>query len=102
MQHKRVVAYASRQLKKHKLNYPNHDLELVAIIFALKTWRHYLYGATCQIFINHKSLKYLFTQKELNLRQRRWMELLNDYDYTIDYHPGKANVVADNNYSKNK
>ena len=95
MQHKRVVAYASRQLKKHELNYPTHDLELAAIIFALKTWRHYLYGATCQIFTDHKSLKYLFTQKDLNLRQRRWMELLKDYDYTIDYHPGKANVVAD-------
>ena len=95
MQHKRVVAYASRQLKKHKLNYPTHDLELAVVIFALKTWRHYLYGATCQIFIDHKSLKYLFTQKELNLRQRWWMELLKDYDCTIDYHPGKANVVAD-------
>ena len=95
MQHKRVVAYSSRQLKKHELNYPTHDLELAAVIFALKTWRHYLYGATCQIFTDHKSLKYLFTQKELNLRQRRWMELLKDYDCTIDYHPGKANVVAD-------
>ena len=95
MQHKRVVAYASRKLKKHELNYPTHDLELTAVIFALKTWRHYLYGATCQIFTDHKSLKYLFTQKELNLRQRRWMELLKDYDCTIDYHPGKANVVAD-------
>ena len=95
MQHKRVVAYAFRQLKKHELNYPTHDLELAAVIFALKTWRHYLYGATCQIFTDHKSLKYLFTQKELNLKQRRWMELLKDYDCTIDYHPGKANVVAD-------
>ena len=95
MQHKRVVAYTSRQLKKHELNYPTHDLELVAVIFALKTWRNYLYGATCQIFTDHKSLKYLFTQKELNLRQRRWMELLKDYDCTINYHPGKANVVAD-------
>ena len=94
MQHKRVVAYASRQLKKHELNYPTHDLELAAVIFALKTWKHYLYGATCQIFTDHKSLKYLFTQKELNLRQRRWMEL-KDYDCTINYHPGKANVVAD-------
>ena len=89
------MAYASRQLKKHELNYPTHDLELAAVIFTLKTWRHYLYGATCQIFTDHKSLKYLFTQKELNLRQRRWMELLKDYDCTIDYHPGKANVVAD-------
>ena len=95
MQHKRVVAYSSRQLKKQELNYPTHDLELAVVIFALKTWRHYLYGATCQIFTDHKSLKYLFTQKELNLRQRRWMELLKDYDCTIDYHLGKANVVAD-------
>ena len=95
MKHKRVVAYVSRQLKKHELNYPTHDLELAAVIFALKTWRHYLYGATCQIFTDHKSLKYLFTQKELNLRQRRWMELLKDYDCTINYHPGKTNVVAD-------
>ena len=95
MQHKRVLAYTSRQLKKHELNYPTHDLELAAVIFALKTWRHYLYEATCQIFTDHKSLKYLFTQKDLNLRQRRWMELLKDYDCTINYHPGKANVVAD-------
>ena len=95
MQHKRVVAYASRQLKKHELNYLTHDLELAAVIFALKTWRHYLYRVTCQIFTDHKSLKYLFTQKELNLRQRRWMELLKDYDCKFDYHPGKANVVAD-------
>ena len=83
MQHMRVVAYASKQLKKHELNYPTHDLELTAVIFALKTWRHYFYGVTCQIFTDHKCLKYLFTQKELNLRQRRWMELLKDYDCTI-------------------
>ena len=95
MQHKRVVAYTSRKLKKDELNYPTHNLELAAVIFALKTWRHYLYGATCQIFTDHKSLKYLFTQKELNLSQRRWMELLKDYDCTINYYPGKANVVAD-------
>ena len=95
MQQKGVVAYAFRHLKKHELNYPTHDLELAAVIFALKIWSHYLYGATCQIFTNHKSLKYLFTQKELNLRQMRWMELLKDYDCTIDCHPGKANVVAD-------
>ena len=80
MQHEKVVAYASRQLKKHELNYPTHDLELAAVVFALKIWRHYLYGATCQIFTDHKSLKYIFTQKELNLRQRRWMELIKDYD----------------------
>ncbi|KAI5324710.1 hypothetical protein L3X38_033783 [Prunus dulcis] len=95
MQHGRVIAYASRQLKKHELNYPVHDLELAAVVFALKIWRHYLYGATCQIFTNHKSLKYLFTQKELNLRQRRWLELIKDYDCTIEHHPGRANVVAD-------
>ncbi|VVA35062.1 PREDICTED: retrotransposon, partial [Prunus dulcis] len=95
MQHGRVIAYASRQLKKHELNYPVHDLELAAVVFALKIWRHYLYGATCQIFTDHKSLKYLFTQKELNLRQRRWLELIKDYDCTIEHHPGRANVVAD-------
>ncbi|KAH9658749.1 Endonuclease [Citrus sinensis] len=95
MQYGKVVAYASRQLKKHEQNYPTHDLELAAVVFALKIWRHYLYGATCQIFTDHKSLKYLFTQKELNLRQRRWIELIKDYDCTIDFHPGKANVVAD-------
>ena len=95
MQHGRVVAYASRQLKKHEHNYPTHDLELAAVVFALKIWRHYLYGETCEIFTDHKSLKYIFDQKELNLRQRRWLELLKDYDCTISYHPGKANVVAD-------
>ncbi|VVA23916.1 PREDICTED: retrotransposon, partial [Prunus dulcis] len=95
MQHGRVIAYASRQLKKHELNYPVHDLELAAVVFALKIWRHYLYGVTCRIFTDHKSLKYLFTQKELNLRQRRWLELIKDYDCTIEHHPGRANVVAD-------
>ena len=72
-----------------------HDLELAAVVFALKIWRHYLYGETFQIFTDHKSLKYLMSQKELNMRQRRWIELLKDYDFTIEYHPGKANVVAD-------
>ncbi|KAL0395497.1 UNVERIFIED_CONTAM: Retrovirus-related Pol polyprotein from transposon [Sesamum latifolium] len=95
MQHGRVIAYASRQLRPHELNYPTHDLELAAIVHALKIWRQYLYGETFQIFTDHKSLKYITTQKELNLRQRRWIELLKDYDCTIDYHPGKANVVAD-------
>ncbi|XP_055959732.1 uncharacterized protein LOC126656815 [Mercurialis annua] len=95
MQHGQVIAYASRQLKKHEVNYPTHDLELAAVVFALKIWRHYLYGATCEIFTDHKSLKYIFDQRELNLRQRRWLELLKDYDCTIQYHPGKANVVAD-------
>jgi hypothetical protein len=95
MQDGKVIAYASRQLKKHEQNYPTHDLELAAVVFALKIWRHYLYGESCDIFTDHKSLKYLFTQKELNLRQRRWLELIKDYDLTIQYNPGRANVVAD-------
>ena len=95
MQEGKVVAYASRQLKTHERNYPTHDLEMAAIVFALKIWRHYLYGEKCYIYTDHKSLKYLPTQKELNLRQRRWMEFIKDYDCLIDYHPGKANVVAD-------
>ena len=95
MQDEKVVAYASRQLKSHEQNYPTHYLELAAVVFALKIWRHYLYGEKCRIFTDHKSLKYLLTQKELNLRQRRWLELFKDYDCIIDYHPGKANVVAD-------
>ena len=95
MQDGKVVAYASRQLKPHEQNYPTHDLELAAVVFALKIWRHYLYVEKCRIFTDHKSLKYLLTQKDLNLRQRRWLELFKDYDCIIDYHPGKANVVAD-------
>ncbi|KAA3473636.1 DNA/RNA polymerases superfamily protein [Gossypium australe] len=95
MQDGQVVAYASRQLKSHEKNYPTHDLELVAIIFALKIWRHCLYCEKCRIFTDHKSLKYLMDQKDLNLRQRRWLELLKDYELVIDYHPRKANVVAD-------
>ena len=95
MQEGKVVAYASRQLKSHEKNYPMHDLELAAIVFVLKIWRHYLYGEKCFIYTDHKSLKYLPSQRELNLRQRRWMELIKDYDCVIDYHPGKANVVAD-------
>ena len=95
MQEGKVVAHASRQLKPREKNYPTHDLELTAIVFALKIWRHYLYGEKCFIYTDHKSLKYLPSQRELNLRQRRWMELIKDYDWVIDYHPGKANVVAD-------
>jgi len=95
IQERRPVAYASRQLKVHEKNYPTHDLELVAVIFALKTWRHYLYGFQFQVFSGHKSLKYLFDQKELNMRQRQWMEYLKDYDFELLYHPSKANVVAD-------
>ncbi|WMV46656.1 hypothetical protein MTR67_040041 [Solanum verrucosum] len=87
MQEGKVISYASRKLKPHELNYPTHDLELAAVVFALKIWRHYLYGEKCHIFTDHKSLKYLGTQKELNLGQRRWLELIKDYDCTIDYHP---------------
>ena len=94
MQHGKVVAYASRQLKDHEKNYSTHDLELVAVVFALKIWRHYLYGEQFEIFTDHKSLKYIFKQKDLNLRQRRWVEYLKDYDFNLSYHAGKANVVA--------
>ncbi|RVX03815.1 Retrovirus-related Pol polyprotein from transposon 17.6 [Vitis vinifera] len=94
MQHGKVVAYASRQLKSYEGNYPTHDLELAIVIFALKIWRHFLFGKTCEIFIDHKSLKYLFSQKELNMRQRRWIELLKNYDCFIQYHIRKVNVVA--------
>ena len=90
-----MVAYALRQLKQHEKNYPTHGLELAAIVFALKIWRHYLYGEKCFIYIDHKSLKYFPSQRELNLRQRRRMELIKDYDCVIDYHPWKANAVAD-------
>ncbi|CAN6486610.1 unnamed protein product [Victoria cruziana] len=95
MQKDKVIAYASRQLKSHEKNYPTHDLELGAVVFALKIWRHYLYGVEFEVFSDHKSLKYLFSQKELNLRQRRWLEYLKDYDFQIKYHPGKDNVVVD-------
>ncbi|KAL5838964.1 hypothetical protein ACOSQ4_011572 [Xanthoceras sorbifolium] len=95
MQGGKVVAYASRQLKPHEKNYPTHDLELAAVIFALKIWRCYLYGVKFDIYSDHKSLKYLFTQRDLNLRQRRWIEYMEDYDFNLQYHPGKANVVAD-------
>ena len=95
MQLGRVVAYGSRQLKNHELNYPTHDMELAAIVFTLKIWRYYLYGEQFQAYSNHKSLRYIFMQRDLNMRQRRWMEFLEDYDFTLHYHPGKANVVAD-------
>src|SRR3954471_11068553 len=95
MQDGRFVSYASRQLKPHELNYATHDLELAAVVHALKTWRHYLIGNRCDIFTGHKSLKYIFTQRELNLRQRRWLELIKDYDMNVQYHPGKSNVIAD-------
>ncbi|GJS78796.1 putative reverse transcriptase domain-containing protein [Tanacetum coccineum] len=95
MQREKVIAYASRQLKVHEKNYTTHDLELGSVVFALKIWRHYLYGTKCTVFTDHKSLQHILDQKELNMRQRRWLELLSDYDCDIRYHPGKANVVAD-------
>ncbi|GJZ61502.1 putative reverse transcriptase domain-containing protein [Tanacetum coccineum] len=91
----KVIAYASRQLKIHEKNYTTHDLELGAVVFALKMWRHYLYGTKSVIYTNHKSLRHIFYQKELNMLLRRWIELFSDYDCDIRYHPGKANVVAD-------
>ncbi|GJY29288.1 putative reverse transcriptase domain-containing protein, partial [Tanacetum coccineum] len=95
MQREKVIAYASRQLRKNEENYTTHDLELGAVVFALRLWRHYLYGTKCTVYTDHKSLQYILDQKELNMRQRRWIELLSDYDCVIRYHPGKANVVAD-------
>ena len=95
MQEGRVIAYASRQLRKHEEHYPTHDLELAAVVLALKTWRHYLLGNLVHIYTDHKSLKYIFTQPDLNMRQRRWLELIKDYELEVHYHPGKANVVAD-------
>ncbi|GKA83237.1 putative reverse transcriptase domain-containing protein [Tanacetum coccineum] len=95
MQREKVIAYASRQLKPNEENYTTHDLELGAVMFALKIWRHYLYGTKCTVFTDHKSLQHILDQKELNMRQRHWLELLADYDCEIRYHSGKANVVAD-------
>ncbi|GJZ27440.1 putative reverse transcriptase domain-containing protein [Tanacetum coccineum] len=95
MQRENVIAYASRQLKVHEKNYTTPDLKLGAVVFALKMWRHYLYGTKCVVFTDHKSLQHILNQKELNMRQRRWLELLSDYDCEIRYHPGKENVVAD-------
>ncbi|GJZ83694.1 putative reverse transcriptase domain-containing protein [Tanacetum coccineum] len=95
IQNEKVIAYASRQLKIHEKNYTTHDLELGEVVFALKIWRHYLYGTKCMMFTDHKSLQYILNQKKLNRRQRHWLELLSDYDCEIRYHPGKANVVAD-------
>ena len=94
MQSEKVVAYGSKQLKNHEQNYPPHDLELATIVFALKIWRHYLYGEQFEVFSDHKCLKYIFIQRDLNMRQRRWIEYLEDYDFTLHYHPSKANVVT--------
>jgi hypothetical protein len=90
-----VVAHASRQIRKHEVNYLTHDLELATVVHALKIWRNYLMGKRYELYMDHKSLKYIFTQSNPNLRRRRWLELITDYDPGINYHPGKANVVAD-------
>ena len=95
MQSGRVVAYGSHQLKNHEQNYPTHDIELAAVVFALKIWHHYLYGKEFEVYSDHKSLKYIFTQRDLNMMQCRWMEFLEDHDFTLHYHPSKVNVVAD-------
>jgi hypothetical protein len=95
MQEVRVIAYASRQLRRHKEHYPTHDLELLAVVQALKVWRHYLLDNLVYIYTDHKSLKYLFTQPNMNMRQQRWLELIKNYELEIHYHPGKTNVVAD-------
>ena len=95
MQSGKVVTYGSRQLKDHERNYLTHDMELAAIVFALKIWRHYLYGEHFEVFTYRKSLKYIFTQRDLNVKQHKLMEYLEDYDFTLYYHHGKANVVAD-------
>jgi hypothetical protein len=90
-----VISYSSRQLQRHEEHYPTHDLELAAVVIALRTWRHYLLGSAVHIYTDHKRLKYIFTQLDLNMRQRRWLELIKDYELEVHYHPGKANVIAD-------
>ena len=95
MQDKRVIAYGSRQLSPHERNYPMHDLELATVLFALKSWLHYLLGERFVVYTDHKSLKYIFSQLDLNLRQRRWMEYIQQFDFDMSYTPGKGNVVAD-------
>ena len=95
IQNRNVLTYASRQLKPHETNYPTHDLKLAAVVFALKILRHHLYRIKFEVFSDHKSLKYLFNKKKLNIRQRRWMEFLKDNEFELNYHPGKANVIAD-------
>jgi hypothetical protein len=95
MQDNRVIAYASRALRPHEQNYLTYDLELAAVIHALKIWRYYLMGTHFNIYTDHKSLRYIFTQADLNMRHRRWLELIKDYDLEVHYHPGKANVFVD-------
>lgn len=94
MQNGQVMAYVSRQFKFHERNYPTHDLKLAAVVFVLKIWRHYQFGSRFEVFSYHKGLKYLFDHKELNMRQRRWLEFLNDYDFGLSYHPGKPDIIV--------
>ena len=94
MKHRKVITYDSKQLKVHERNYPTNDLELAAVVFLLRIWRHCLYGVHVDVYTDHKSLQYVFTQKELNLRKIWWLELLKDYDMSVLYHPDNANVVA--------
>jgi len=95
MQNGKVIDYASPQLKIHEMKYLSHDLEMAAVVFALKIWRHYLYGLHVDVFTDHKSLQYVFKQKDLNLRQKRQLDILKDYDMSVLYHSSKANVVVD-------
>jgi hypothetical protein len=95
MQNGQVVVYALRQLRKHEEKYSAHDVELAVVVHALKIWRHYIIGKRCEVYSDHESLKYIFTLPDLDLRQRRWLELIKDYDLGINYHPGKASGVAD-------
>lgn len=95
MQNGQVVAYGSQQLRVHERNYPTYDLELEAVMFVLKIWRNYLFGFIFDVCSDHKSWKYLFYQKELNIRHMIWLEFLKDYDFGLNYHPGKANVIVD-------
>jgi hypothetical protein len=95
MQDGRLISYSLRQLRCHEEHYPTHDLELAVVVMALRTWRHYLLGNVVHICTDHKSLKYIFTQPDLNMRQRRWLELIKDYELEVHYHPGKANIIAD-------
>jgi hypothetical protein len=90
-----VISYSLRQLRRHEEDYPTHDLELAIVVMALRTWHHYLLGNVVHIYTNHKSLKYIFTQLDLNMRQRRWLELIKDYEFEVQYHPGKADVIVD-------
>jgi hypothetical protein len=95
MQEGRVISYSLRQLRRHEEHYPTHDLELAAVVMALQMWQHYLLGNVVHIYTDHKSLKYIFTQLDLNMRQRRWLELIKDYELKVHYHSEKANVIID-------